>query len=120
MARTVKTPGATTAPVADQADLLKVEDADQATAITESNGERVPITFEQYDALSAENDALQSQYDALLTTFNRMNGDVDALQERIYELKPELKNPNLASDMAARPSRPVSVGGKLTDKGWIV
>lgn len=39
--RPVKTPGATTAPVADQADLLKVEDADQtpATIAPENTGD---------------------------------------------------------------------------------
>lgn len=87
---------------------------------SETQGERVPISFEEFDALTEEFDALQAQYDALLASFNLLNSDPDALQERLHEIKPELKNPNLANDMASRPSRPVSVGGKLTDKGWIV
>ena len=87
---------------------------------SEAQGERLPISFEQFDAVINEFDALQAQYDALLASFNLLNSDPDALQDRLYAIKPELKNPNLASDMASRPSRPVSVGGKLTDKGWIV
>ncbi len=87
---------------------------------SETQGERVPISFEQFDAVSNELDALQAQYDALLASFNLLNNDPDALQDRLYAIKPELKNPNLASDMASRPSRPVNVGGQLTKDGWIV
>ena len=111
MARTLKTPGATETTQQPEEQLAPVTDTPVETIETEEQ----PFL----DAAQKLADT-QEQLAVAISELSSFKNDHDAMQERIAELKPELANPNLASEMAKRPDRTKISSGKLTENGWLV
>lgn len=108
MARTLKTPGATETTQQPEEQLAPVTDTPIETI---ENGE-------QPDPDTTQN--LEERLASVIRELASFKNDPEAMQERIAELKPELANPNLVSEMAKRPDRAKTTSAKLTDKGWLV
>ena len=108
--RTLKTPGVTEDTQQPEEQLVPVTDTPVETIETEEQ----PVL----DAVQKLADT-QEQLAVAISELSSFKNDPQAMQERIAELKPELANPNLASEMAKRPER-TKTTAKLTEKGWLV
>lgn len=108
MARTLKTPGATE---------TNLQSEEQLGSVTDTSTEKIE-TGEQPDPDTTQN--LEERLASVIRELASFKNDPNAMQERIAELKPELANPNLASEMAKRSDRTQTTSAKLTDKGWLV
>ena len=109
--RTLKTPGVPDATSDTEEQLVPVTTIPVETIETEEQ----PVL----DAVQKLADT-QEQLAVAISELSSFKNDPDAMQERIAELKPELANPNLASEMAKRPDRTKISSGKLTENGWLV
>lgn len=107
--RTLKTPGATEDTQQPEEQLVPV-----TTTPAETETEEQPFL----DAAQKLADT-QEQLAVAISELSSFKNDPDAMQERIAELKPELANPNLASEMAKRPER-TKTTANLTENGWLV
>ena len=108
--RTLKTPGVPDATSDTEEQQVPVTDTPVETTETEEQ----PVL----DAAQKLADT-QEQLAVAISELSSFKNDPQAMQERIAELKPELANPNLASEMAKRPER-TKTTAKLTEKGWLV
>ena len=108
--RTLKTPGVTEDTQQPEEQLVPVTDTPVETIETEEQ----PVL----DTVQKLADT-QEQLAVAISELSSFKNDPQAMQERIAELKPELANPNLASEMAKRPER-TKTTAKLTENGWLV
>ena len=108
---------------------LKTPGVPDPTVLTEGE-QLVPVTDTPVETIETEEQPVldtaqkladtQEQLAVAISELSSFKNDPDAMQERIAELKPELANPNLASEMAKRPDRTKISSGKLTENGWLV
>ena len=109
--RTLKTPGVP--------DPTVLTEGEQLVPVTDTPVETIE-TEEQPDLDAAQKLAdTEEQLAVAISELSSFKNDPQAMQERIAELKPELANPNLASEMAKRPER-TKTTAKLTENGWLV
>ena len=109
--RTLKTPGVP--------DPTVLTEGEQLVPVTDTPVETIETEEQPFLDAAQKLADTQEQLAVAISELSSFKNDPDAMQERIAELKPELANPNLASEMAKRPERTKTMA-KLTENGWLV